>query len=55
MSGAFDKSIYDGNTTLLETSNENNKHRWVYIGGDKICSFVTYDDIYNHFPNMGFN
>ena len=46
MSGAVDKSIYDGNTILLETSKEKNKHRWVYIGGNKICSFVTFDDIY---------
>ena len=48
-SGAFDKSIYDGNTILLGIENENKKHRWINIGGDKICSFLTDDDIFIYF------
>ena len=55
MSGAFDKSIYDWHSILLGTSNENNKHRWVYNVGDKVCSFVTDDDIYKYISNMGLN
>ena len=31
--GAYDKENYDGNTILLKISEENDKHRWVYIGG----------------------
>ena len=55
MSGAFDKWIYDGNTILFEESNENKKHRWIYIGGDKFCSFITYDDFYRYISKMGLN
>ena len=55
MSGAFDKSINDGNTILFEISNEKNKHRWIYFGGDKICSFVTDDDFFKYISNMGLN
>ena len=43
MSGAFDKSVFDGNTILLEISEENPKHRYVNIGGNMICSFLTND------------
>ena len=28
MSGAFDKPVFDGNTILLEISEENDKHRY---------------------------
>ena len=52
-SGAFDKSVFDGNTILLKTSEESNKHRYVYIGGDMICSFLTNDKIYKCISNMG--
>ena len=45
MSGSFDKSVFDGNTILLEISEENDKHRYLYIGGDMICSFVTKGNI----------
>ena len=46
MSGAFDKSLLDGNTLLLKISEENDNHRYLYIDGDKICSFLTNDKIY---------
>ena len=45
-SGAFDKSIFDGNTILIKIGEENSKHRYVYIGGDMVCSFLTNDRIY---------
>ena len=45
MSGALDKSMFDGNTTLLEISEKNDKHRYLFIGGDIICSFLTNDNI----------
>ena len=55
MSGAFDNSIFDENTILLKISEENDKHRYVYIGGDMICSFLTNDNIYKYISNMGSN
>ena len=54
-SGAWDKKVFDGNTILLKVSEENNKYRYVYIGGDKICSFLTNDKNYNYTSNMGNN
>ena len=39
MSGAFDKSVFDGNTILLEISEENDRHRYVYIGGNMCVLF----------------
>ena len=54
-SGAEDKEVFNGNTILLEIGKENNKHRYVYIGGDMICSFLTYDRIYKFISNMGNN
>ena len=44
-SGALDKSVFDGNTILLEISEENNKHRYIYIGRDMVCTFLTNDKI----------
>ena len=52
---AFDKSFFDRNTTLLKKGEENNKHRYVYIGGDMVCSFLTNDRIYKYISNMGNN
>ena len=46
MSGALDKSDFDGNTFLPKISQENNKNKYVYISGDVICFFLTNDDIY---------
>ena len=53
MSGVFDKSVFDGNTILLKMSEENDKHRYLFIGGDMVCSFLTNDKIYNNISNMG--
>ena len=55
LSGAFDKSCFDGNTFLLKVGIENGKNKYVYIGGDMICSFMTSDNIYEYVSNMGNN
>ena len=52
-SGAFNKAVFNGNTISLQISEENNKHRYLYIGGDMICSFLTIDKIYKYISNMG--
>ena len=54
-SGAEDKEVHDGNTILLKIGEKNNKHRYVYIGGDMVCSFLTNDKIYKYISNMGNN
>ena len=54
-SGAFDKSCFDGNTNLLKVGIENGKNKYVYIGGDMVCSFLTNDNIYDYVSNMGNN
>ena len=54
-SGARDKEVFGGNTILLKIGEENNKHRYVYIGGDMVCSFLTSDGIYKYVSNMGNN
>ena len=54
-SGAFDKKVFDGNTILLKMSEENEKHKYVYIGRDMVCSFMTSDDIYEYISNKGKN
>ena len=54
-SGARDKEVFDGNTILLEISEENDKHRHIYIGSDMICSFLTNDQNYKYISNMGNN
>ena len=43
--GAEDKDVFNGNTILLKIGEENNKHRYVYIGGDQVCSFPTNNKI----------
>ena len=53
MSDAFDKSIFDGNTILLKISEEYGRHRYVYIGGNIICSLLINDNIYRYVSNMG--
>ena len=55
LSGAFDKACFDGNTILLKIAIENGKNKYVYIGGDMVCSFMTSDDIYEYISNMGNN
>ena len=54
-SGAEDKKVFDRNTILLKVSEENIKHRYVNIGGDMVCSFLTNDRRYKYIPNMGNN
>ena len=51
-SGAFNKTCFDGNTIFVKISEENNKHRYLYTGGDMICSFLTNDRIYKYISNM---
>ena len=55
LSGAFNKGRFDGNTILLKVGIENGKHKYVYIGGDMVCSFITSDNIYEFILNMGNN
>ena len=55
VSGAYDKEKDDGKTILPKISEESDKRRWVYIGGDKVCSILTNDDIYKYISNMGNN
>ena len=54
-SGAKDKEVFNGNFILLKVSEENIKHRYIYIGGDMVCSFLTNDRIYKDISNMGNN
>ena len=54
-SGAFDEKVFDGNTILLKVSEENEKHKYVYIGADMVCSFMTSDKTYEYISNMGDN
>ena len=54
-SGSEDRKVFDGNTILLYIGVENNKYKYVYIGGDQLCSFLTNDKIYNYISNMGNN
>ena len=51
--GAFEKSVFDGRIFLLEVSEEKIEHRYVYVGGDKICSFGTNDNNYKYISNLG--
>ena len=53
--GAFNKACFDGNTILLKVAIENGKNKYVYIGGDMVCSFMTSDNIYEYISNMGNN
>ena len=55
ISGAFDKACFGGNTILLKVSIENGKNKYVHIGGDMVCSFLTSDNIYEYISNMGNN
>ena len=50
-----DQKVFDGNTILLKIGEENNKHKYVYIGGDMICTFLTNDRFYKYISNMGNN
>ena len=54
-SGAEDKEVLNGKIILLEIRIENNKHRYVYIGGDMVFSFLASDRIYEYISKMGNN
>ena len=55
ISRTLDKLVFDWNTVLLKISEENDKHRYLYIGGHMICSFLTNDKFYKYVSNMGNN
>ena len=50
--GSFNKKVFDGNTSLLRKSEENDKHNYLYIGGDMVCSFLTNDKVNEYVSNM---
>ena len=54
-SGVFDKECFNGNTILLKVGVENGKNKYVYIGGDMLCSFMTSDSVYEYISNMNNN
>ena len=54
-SGAFDKKVFDGNTILLKISEENGKHKYVFIGGNMVWFFMTSGKIYEYISKMGNN
>ena len=55
LSGAFDKSCFDGNFILLKVGMENGRNKYVYVGGDMVCSFMTSDNKSEYVSNMGNN
>ena len=55
LSGAFDRNVFDGNTVLLKMKEECNRHRYVHIGGNMVCSFLTIDNLFESISNMGNN
>ena len=54
-SGAFNKPVIDGNTILLKISEENDQQKYLYIGVDMVCSFLTNVNIYKYISNVGNN
>ena len=52
MSGALDKSVFDGDTIFVKISEGCGRHRYTYIDGDIVCSFLTHDDFHNYISNM---
>ena len=55
MSGAFDKPVFDGNTNFLKNGEEKEENRYLYIGDDMVCSFLTNNKIYKYISNMDNN
>ena len=49
------KSDHGVNTILLKVGIENGQNRYIYIGGDKMVSFLTSDNIYEYISIMGNN
>ena len=54
-SGAFDTSVFNGNTIYLKKGEECSEHRYLYIAGKMVCSFLTSDNFYEYILNMGIN
>ena len=46
MSGALNKSVFNGISILLKLNEENDKHWYLYSGGNMISPFTTNDNIY---------
>ena len=53
--GALDKSVFNENTILPRIREENDKNTYVYVGANKIYSFITNDHIFYYISNMGNN
>ena len=49
------KSDHNVNTILLKVGIENGKNKYVYVGGDMLCSFLTSDNIHEYISIMGNN
>ena len=47
------KSVFDANTILFYISQECDRHRYFYIGGNMISSFLTNDEFYEYISNLG--
>ena len=54
-SAAKSKEVFNGNTIYLKQIKKRFKHRYVYIGGDMVCSFLTTGRIYKYISQMGNN
>ena len=55
MLGAYDKPVFDATAFLLKISEENDKNRYLYVGGDMVCSLLTNDTLYKNISNTGNN
>ena len=55
MSRALYKSVTNRSAQLLKISEECDRHRYVYIGGNLICSFLTNDNFYKFISSFGNN
>ena len=53
ISGSFNNKIFNANAILLILSEENDKHRYLCIRGDMVCSFLTNDKKYKSISNTG--
>ena len=53
MSGAYNAMLFDGNTIVLKVGEGNDKHGYVYTGGNMICTFLTIGKNFEYISNMG--
>ena len=53
--GVLEKLLLSGKFILLKMREENDKHNYLYVGGDIKYSFITNDQILNYISNMGNN